>query len=119
MRTLVRMQPKMDSWLSLNGVIKMDVHGMRILVRWLPQMGFWMLSNGVVKMDAHGIVELVKMLLKMGVCEVLKWCRQNGCPWDKSTCEALESEGHDDDVLRWSFENGCICEVCSKYGNLD
>jgi hypothetical protein len=56
---------------------------------------------------------------KNGHINVLIWCRQNGCPWCERTCEALERIGCYDDVLQWSFENGCICEVCSKYGDLD
>jgi hypothetical protein len=37
---------------------------------------------------------------------VLKWARENGCPWDESTCDAAADGGHLE-VLKWARENGC------------
>jgi uncharacterized protein YabN with tetrapyrrole methylase and pyrophosphatase domain len=37
---------------------------------------------------------------------VLKWARDNGCPWDESTCK-WAAKGYALEVLRWARENGC------------
>jgi hypothetical protein len=37
---------------------------------------------------------------------VLKWARENGCPWNKYTCENAARVGHLE-VLKWARENGC------------
>ena len=37
---------------------------------------------------------------------VLKWLRDNGCPWDASTCFQAASGGHLN-VLKWLRNNGC------------
>ena len=41
-----------------------------------------------------------------GHLEVLKWARENGCPWDSFTCSYAALNGHLE-VLRWAKENGC------------
>jgi len=43
---------------------------------------------------------------KGGHLEVLKWARENGCPWDEWTC-AYAAEGGHLEVLKWARENGC------------
>jgi hypothetical protein len=37
---------------------------------------------------------------------VLKWARENGCPWDERTC-ANAAEGGHLEVLKWARANGC------------
>ncbi len=37
---------------------------------------------------------------------MLKWLRENGCPWDERTCDAAASRGHLN-VLQWARANGC------------
>jgi uncharacterized protein YabN with tetrapyrrole methylase and pyrophosphatase domain len=37
---------------------------------------------------------------------MLKWARDNGCPWDESTCK-WAAKGYALEVLRWARENGC------------
>jgi hypothetical protein len=37
---------------------------------------------------------------------VLKWRRENGCPWDADTAAAASRHGNED-VLAWLRENGC------------
>ena len=44
-----------------------------------------------------------------GDLEILQWLRENGCPWDWSTCGWAAREGHTE-VLRWARENGCEWE---------
>jgi hypothetical protein len=41
-----------------------------------------------------------------GHLEVLKWARENDCPWDEETCAFAAQVGHLD-VLKWARENGC------------
>ena len=38
--------------------------------------------------------------------EVLKWARENGCPWNADTCSSAASGGHLE-ILKWARENGC------------
>jgi len=39
-------------------------------------------------------------------CQVLKWARLNGCPWDKWTPAQAAQAGHLN-VLTWAHERGC------------
>jgi len=43
---------------------------------------------------------------KGGHLEVLKWARENGCPWDENTCACAAYRGHLE-VLKWAHANGC------------
>ena len=40
-----------------------------------------------------------------GHLEVLKYARENGCPWDETTCAAAAKNGHLE-TLKWARENG-------------
>ena len=48
-----------------------------------------------------------KNAAKNGHLEVLKWARENGCPWDWRTCTYAALNGHLE-VLKWARENGCL-----------
>ena len=37
---------------------------------------------------------------------MLQWARENGCPWDESTCYQAAQWGHLE-VLQWAHQNGC------------
>ena len=41
-----------------------------------------------------------------GNLEVLKWAREHGCPWDERTCAAAAA-GQYLEVLQWALENSC------------
>ena len=41
-----------------------------------------------------------------GHLEVLKWLRENGCPWNEWTCKNAAGNGHLE-ILKWARENGC------------
>jgi hypothetical protein len=41
-----------------------------------------------------------------GQLEVLQWARENGCPWDEMTCAAAAA-GQYLEVLQWALENSC------------
>jgi hypothetical protein len=54
---------------------------------------------------------------------VLKWARENGCPWDEQTC-AHAAEGGHLEVLKWARENGCpwdesTCWYAAEGGHLE
>jgi len=58
-----------------------------------------------------------------GHLDVLKWARENGCPWNEWTCTNAAENGHLD-VLKWARENGCpwdewTCEYAAGSGHLD
>jgi hypothetical protein len=51
---------------------------------------------------------------------VLKWLRENGCPWSENTCvEAIY--GGQLDTLEWLVENGCLYDYqrCLEVANLE
>jgi len=41
-----------------------------------------------------------------GHLAVLKWARENGCPWDENTCLFAAEQGHLS-VLKWAVSAGC------------
>jgi hypothetical protein len=43
--------------------------------------------------------------------EVLRWLRDEGCPWDVKACSSAASEGHVETLLwlRWLRQEGCPC----------
>merc|ERR1711957_97881 len=43
---------------------------------------------------------------KGGHLEVLKWLREEGCPWDEVTCY-VAAANNELGVLRWALENEC------------
>jgi hypothetical protein len=52
--------------------------------------------------------------------EVLKWARENGCPWGKQIC-ADAAWGGSLEILKWLRENGCpwdekTCSVAASKG---
>src|SRR5271154_365162 len=50
-----------------------------------------------------------------GYLEVLKWARENGAPWDVDTCTHAAKGGHLE-VLQWARENGALwnLKTCSN-----
>ena len=48
-----------------------------------------------------------------GKLEVLKWARENGCPWDESTCAAAAAGGHLE-VLQWALARISRDERCVR-----
>jgi hypothetical protein len=41
-----------------------------------------------------------------GHLEILKWARDNGCPWNELTCSYAAEHGHLE-VLKWAINNNC------------
>lgn len=52
------------------------------------------------KVDFKSRNVLWPLVVKSGHLKVLKWVRENGCPWDKDTCSDATGEGHLE-VLKW------------------
>ena len=54
---------------------------------------------------------------------MLKYAHENGCPWDRYTCESAAEKGHLD-VLKYAHENGCpwderTCTAAAQFDHLD
>jgi hypothetical protein len=58
-----------------------------------------------------------------GHLEMLKWTRENDCPWDEETCAGAAAHGHLE-VLKWARENDCpwnedTCAGAAAHGHLE
>jgi len=42
-----------------------------------------------------------------GHLELLKWLREQGCPWDWQVLDRSQQFNHRSHVLKWAEENGC------------
>jgi len=67
--------------------------------------------------------ELVNYAAQRGHLEVLKWARENGCPWYEKTCAYAAAGGHLE-VLKWARANGCpwderTCTHAAEGGHLE
>ena len=49
---------------------------------------------------------LCKFAAMGGQLKVLKWLRENNCPWNKDTCACTALGGHLG-ALKWAHVNGC------------
>ena len=55
---------------------------------------------------------------------MLKWARENGCPWDEWTCALAVYGGHLE-VLKWARAKDCpwwneyTCAWATEYGQLE
>lgn len=57
------------------------------------------------------------------IIQVLKWARENGCPWTSRTCSTAAAAGHLK-TLRWAREHGCpwnktTCSYAAAAGHLE
>jgi len=60
---------------------------------------------------------------RSGHLELLKWYREQNCPWDEDTC-ALAAKGGHLEVLKWCREQRCdwdenTCASAAKGGHLE
>jgi len=60
---------------------------------------------------------------KLGYLNVIKWARENGCPWDDRVCSTAALKGYLNIVI-WARENGCswnnrTCENAARQGHLE
>ena len=94
------------SWLNLHLFVVKDVRKLifkkltlleRIIVEYL--------HGNPALFEKHKIF-ICEIAAEYGHLEVLKWARQNGCPWDEMTC-SFAADGGYLEVLKWARENGC------------
>ena len=62
-------------------------------------------------------------MARKGNVELLKFLRENGCPWDRFTCYKAAENGHLE-CLKYAHENGCpwgwkICSSAAENGDLE
>ena len=63
--------------------------------------------------------EILRKIAKNGSLPVIKWVRENGCPWDEWVCIYAAKCGYLD-CLIWARDNGCpwgrvgmhLCRQC-------
>lgn len=77
---------------------------------------------GVTWRSAAIGLQLTEIAAKEGHLEMLKWAREEGCPWDQNTCRCAAERGHLE-VLRWAKEQGCpwdksTCKFAARGGHL-
>jgi hypothetical protein len=46
--------------------------------------------------------------------DILKWARENNCPWNERTCYKAARNGHLN-VLQWARENDCKWDLKTCY----
>lgn len=63
----------------------------------------WILENtGILPRNSN----LCEKAAYTGFLEILKWLRQNNCPWDETICTKAAINKHYK-LLKWACENGC------------
>jgi hypothetical protein len=67
--------------------------------------------------------EYMNKAAEKGDTDVLKWLRENGCPWNECACSYAAENGHLD-MLKYLRSNGCpwnkwMCEYAARNGHLD
>ncbi|CAN0177939.1 unnamed protein product, partial [Scytosiphon promiscuus] len=105
----------------------------------------WRLSDGLARKALHGMKKYVLQRQETGDLNVVKWARENGCPWNEPAlcrrCCAGKLAGAENgcpwseracpmlaqsmkwDVLRFAREAGCpwgaeTCSMIAGHGNL-
>jgi hypothetical protein len=74
----------------------------------------WLIENRYTCLDA----QICAYAAMNGQLELMKWARQNDCPWDMWTCTYAQVWDHRD-ILQWARENGCPYDgVTSTVGQL-
>jgi SAM-dependent methyltransferase len=75
-------------------------------------------SSRPVKLDEA----FARLCAEQGHLTLLKWARENRCPWNEWTCALAAENGHVQ-VLQWARENGCpwngsTCSSAARGGHL-
>lgn len=66
---------------------------------------------------------MMQRIASAGRCDVLKWAREFGCPWDQCTCASAAARG-DLVMLQWARDHGCpwdaeTCTMAVRYNHMD
>ncbi len=80
-------------------------------------------KGGVIPFNLPASKEFAAALAGRGYFSLLKWARNNGCPWDERTCAKAAAFGHLE-ILKWARNNGCpwdkyTCVHATKFGHLE
>ena len=112
------------SWLNLHLFVVKDVRKLifkkltfleRIIVEY---------SHGNPALFEKHKIFICEIAAEYGHLEVLKWARENGCPWDILTCTYAAAKGGHLEVLKWARENRCpwniwTCAYAAWGGHLE
>jgi hypothetical protein len=71
----------------------------------------------------QGLDDVCMYAARGGHLKVLRWARENGCPWDHLTCAYAAGRGHLE-ILQWARGNGCswnewTCGFAASNGHLE
>ena len=74
---------------------------------FLMALGFLVLPAGIAFANPAGMVaDVCAAAANNGYLNILKWARENECPWDETTCSWAASSGQFQ-TLKWAKDNGC------------
>ena len=81
---------------------------------------YLLLNDENDKCDKHMICGYAA---KYGHFDILKWARENNCPWDAHTCVYAAENGHFE-ILKWAREQNCewnsyVCTRAACRGHID
>ena len=78
-----------------------------ILGKYLSKVDRYLLFHALgIRSGMRLTLLFMRQAAENGHLEVLRWLRENGCPWDFTTCSSAAKNGHLE-VLQWACENGC------------
>ena len=67
-----------------------------------------------------GVQDTCSNAAKNGHLECLKYLHENGCPWDKYTCQVAAALNGQLECLKYAHENGCpLCDSAAESGHLE
>ena len=111
------------SWLNLYLFVVKDVRKLIFKKLTLLERIFVEYSHGYPALFEKHKIYICSVAAGYGHLELLKWARQNGCPWNGGPCTTAAFGGHLE-VLKWARENGCpwgelTCAQAAKGGHLE
>src|ERR1700688_2361817 len=63
-------------------------------------------NNPFYTLNTSLLINVIDRVEDIEQFNILKWARENGCPWDEVTCAYAALNGHLD-ILKWARENEC------------
>lgn len=108
-----RIRPKFENWVFLYN-LKCGSHLVEVQVSFLHFLSSTSAIGIINNLDETFLSEIffIRRLeavslrcAENGDLDMLKFARENGCPWDEKTC-MLAAENDNLDVLKWARENG-------------
>ena len=80
-------------------------------------------NNPFYTLNESLLIYVIDRLEDSEQLKILKWARENGCPWDAGTCSCAAQNGHFE-ILKWARENGCpwdamTCSNAAQSGHFE